>query len=135
MSTASARALPMFDPALLKPALGESVKRLSPRAQWRNPVMFVVWVGSVLTTLLGIAAFHNHALPSPAFTLAVAVWLWMTVWFANLAEALAEGRGKAQAAALRSAKKRVYAKLLQEPHYGAAWVPMPSDELTSDRVV
>ncbi|HJU27066.1 MAG TPA: potassium-transporting ATPase subunit KdpB, partial [Rhodanobacteraceae bacterium] len=131
----SARALPMFDPSLLKPALGESIKRLSPRAQWRNPVMFVVWIGSALTSFLGFAGLFDHALPSPAFTLAVAAWLWLTVWFANLAESLAEGRGKAQAASLRAAKKRVYAKALLEPRFGAAWVPVSNDELTSDRVV
>src|SRR6185437_15754550 len=104
MSTASARVLPMFDSALLKPALVESLKRLSPRAQWRNPVMFVAWI-------------------------------WLTVWFANLAESLAEGRGKAQAAALRSAKQRVYAKQLQEPYYGSSWLPVPSDELMTGRAV
>ncbi len=135
MSHASTRALPMFDAALLKPALAESIKRLSPRAQWRNPVMFVVWIGSVLTTVLGLTALHDHRLPAPAFTLAVAAWLWLTVWFANLAEALAEGRGKAQAAALRSAKKRVYAKQLQEPRHGSSWLPVPSDELITGRVV
>ena len=135
MSTASARVLPMFDSALLKPALVESLKRLSPRAQWRNPVMFVVWIGSALTTLLSLAALHDHRLPAPAFTLAVAAWLWLTVWFANLAESLAEGRGKAQAAALRSAKQRVYAKQLQEPYYGSSWLPVPSDELMTGRAV
>jgi len=132
---ANARTLPMFDPALLKPALGESIRRLSPRAQWRNPVMFVVWVGSVLATLLGIAAFRDHHMNAPGFTLGVAAWLWLTVWFANLAESLAEGRGKAQAASLRAARQRVYAKVLQEPRFGAAWVPMPSDELNGERVV
>jgi K+-transporting ATPase ATPase B chain len=54
----------MFDAALVKPALIESFKRLQPRAQWRNPVMFVVWVGSALTTLLGIVALRNHHLPA-----------------------------------------------------------------------
>ena len=68
MFTASARVLPMFDSVLLKPALAESLKRLSPRAQWRNPVMFVVWIGSALTTLLGFAALHDPRLPAPAFT-------------------------------------------------------------------
>jgi K+-transporting ATPase ATPase B chain len=125
----------LFTPALLRPALADSLRRLEPRAQWRNPVMLVVWVGSVLTTLLGVVAWREHGLPSATFTFAVAAWLWLTVWFANLAEALAEGRGKAQAAALRSAKQRVYAKVLQEPHHGAAWLPVPSDELTRDRAV
>jgi len=126
---------PLFTAKLLKPALADSLRRLWPRAQWRNPVMFVVWVGSVLTTLLGFVALKNHAAPAPVFVFAVAVCLWLTVWFANLAEALAEGRGKAQAAALRAAKQRVYAKVLQQPHFGAAWLPVPSDELIRDRVV
>ncbi len=135
MSHADTKALPMFDPAFLKPAFAESLRRLLPQAQWRNPVMFVVWVGCVLTTALGIIALTGHATLPTGFTLSVAAWLWLTVWFANLAEALAEGRGKAQAAALRAAKQRVYAKMLQEPRHGAAWVPMPSDELPAGTVV
>src|SRR6185312_11048246 len=125
----------LFAPTLLKPALADSLRRLHPRTQWRNPVMFVVWTGSVLTTVLGFAALHGPGLPSPSFTFAVAAWLWLTVWFANLAEALAEGRGKAQAAALRSAKKRVYAKQLQEPRHEASWLPVPSDELVRGKIV
>jgi len=135
MNDATARVLPLFDPALLKPALRDSLRRLLPHSQLRNPVMFVVWVGSALTTVLGIGAVLDPHLPAPSFTLAVAAWLWLTVWFANLAEALAEGRGKAQAAALRSARQRVYAKLLQEPRHDASWLPVPSDELDTGKVV
>ncbi len=127
MDDTSTRAMPLTNPALLKPALRDSLRRLLPQAQLRNPVMFTVWIGSALTTILGIAALRTHA--NALFTLAIAVWLWATVWFANLAEALAEGRGKAQAAALRAARARIYAKLLREPRYGAAWLPVPSDEL------
>ena len=126
---------PLFAPALLKPALADSLRRLRPEAQWRNPVMFVVWVGSVLTTVLGFVALKDHTGPAPGFVFAVAACLWLTVWFANLAEALAEGRGKAQAAALRAAKQRVYAKVLQQPHFGASWLPVPSDELSRDKIV
>jgi K+-transporting ATPase ATPase B chain len=133
--TEPSAAHPLFTSALLKPALADSLRRLQPRAQWRNPVMFVVWVGSVLATVLGFVALGNHTAPDPTFVFAVAAWLWLTVWFANLAEALAEGRGKAQAAALRAAKQRVYAKVLQQPHFGASWLPVPSDELIRDRVV
>ncbi|WP_371326075.1 potassium-transporting ATPase subunit KdpB [Caldimonas taiwanensis] len=135
MTTMTHRAPSMLDPALLKPALLESLKRLAPWAQWRNPVMFVVWVGAALVTLIGILAAFGRLTAPVGFTLWVAAWLWLTVWFANLAEALAEGRGKAQAAALRAAKKRVYAKVLQEPHHGASWIPVPSDELATGKVV
>ncbi len=135
MTTMTHRAPSMLDPALLKPALIESLKRLAPWAQWRNPVMFVVWVGAALGTMIGILAALGRLTAPVGFTLWVAAWLWLTVWFANLAEALAEGRGKAQAAALRAAKKRVYAKVLQEPNHGASWIPVPSDELAAGKVV
>jgi K+-transporting ATPase ATPase B chain len=86
-----------------------AVKKLSPRSQVRNPVMFVVFVGSVLTTGLYFAALGGHADAPASFILAVALWLWFTVLFANFAEAMAEGRGKAQAASLRGAKRDVRA--------------------------
>jgi K+-transporting ATPase ATPase B chain len=91
----------LFDPALLKPAIGDSFRKLDPRVQWRNPVMFVVFIGSILTTLAAVPALSGPGQESTAFILAVAIWLWFTVLFANFAEALAEGRSKAQAASLR----------------------------------
>ncbi|MFM0045096.1 potassium-transporting ATPase subunit KdpB [Paraburkholderia sediminicola] len=106
----------MFDPALLRPAIVDSFKKLTPRTQFRNPVMFCVYVGSILTTILWIAALGGQAEAPAGFILAVSLWLWFTVLFANFAEALAEGRSKAQAASLRSAKKDVMAKKLNEPH-------------------
>ncbi|MDR5854167.1 potassium-transporting ATPase subunit KdpB [Caballeronia sp. LZ062] len=106
----------MFDPALLKPAIADSFAKLAPRTQLRNPVMFCVYVGSILTTVLWIAALAGQAEAPAGFILAVALWLWFTVLFANFAEALAEGRSKAQAASLRSAKHNVMAKKLNEPH-------------------
>ena len=106
------RTLPLLDPALLRPALKDAFRKLSPWAQWKNPVMFVVWAGSVLTSLLGFAALAGVADAPAGFTLAIAAWLWFTVLFANLAAALAEGRGRAQAAALRGARKNVSAKRL-----------------------
>ncbi|MEX3789358.1 potassium-transporting ATPase subunit KdpB [Paraburkholderia sp. BR14374] len=106
----------MFDPALLRPAIVDSFKKLTPRTQFRNPVMFCVYVGSILTTILWIAALGGQAEAPAGFILAVTLWLWFTVLFANFAEALAEGRSKAQAASLRSAKKDVMAKKLNEPH-------------------
>ncbi|HEY1997834.1 potassium-transporting ATPase subunit KdpB [Paraburkholderia sp.] len=106
----------MFDPALVRPAIVDSFKKLTPRTQFRNPVMFCVYVGSILTTILWIAALGGEAEAPAGFILAVTLWLWFTVLFANFAEALAEGRSKAQAASLRSAKKDVMAKKLNEPH-------------------
>ncbi|WP_089085473.1 potassium-transporting ATPase subunit KdpB [Aquitalea magnusonii] len=105
----------MFDPALLKPAIIDSFKKLSPRTQWRNPVMFVVYVGSILTTALWLQALLGKGEAAAGFILAISLWLWFTVLFANFAEALAEGRSKAQAASLRSAKKNVVAKKLSGP--------------------
>src|SRR3954468_15069508 len=94
-----------FAPRQLWASLPDALRKLDPRAQLRNPVMFVVWVGSVLVTLSAIAA------PS-VFAILIAVWLWFTVLFANLAEAVAEGRGKAQAQALRATKRDTVARRL-----------------------
>ncbi|WP_347556587.1 potassium-transporting ATPase subunit KdpB [Robbsia sp. KACC 23696] len=107
----------MFDPALLRPALIDAFRKLSPRTQLRNPVMFCVYVGSLLTTVLWIAAVLGHPTSpeSSGFILAVTLWLWFTVLFANFAEALAEGRSKAQAASLREAKRDVTARKLAQP--------------------
>ena len=93
----------------------DSFAKLDPRVQVRNPVMFVVFVGSAFTTVLGIAAALGMAPNAgrPAFVLMVSAWLWLTVLFANFAEAVAEGRGKAQAAALRSTRREVAAKKLK----------------------
>jgi K+-transporting ATPase ATPase B chain len=93
--------LTLLDPALVLPAIKASFTKLSPAVQWRNPVMFVVYIGSILTTLLGVQALQGHGEAPAWFILSIAVWLWFTVLFANFAEALAEGRSKAQAASLR----------------------------------
>jgi K+-transporting ATPase ATPase B chain len=76
---------------------GEVLRKLAPQVQWKNPVMFVVYIGSILTTLLWIDALIGGRPDAPAgFIVAIALWLWFTVLFANAAEALAEGRGKAR---------------------------------------
>src|SRR5512139_3495188 len=93
-------------------AIWESFLKLDPRRMLRNPVMFVVEVGSVLTTLLWIQALLGQGEASASFIGAVALWLWFTVLFANFAEAVAEGRGKAQAEALRKTRKQTQAKKL-----------------------
>jgi potassium-transporting ATPase ATP-binding subunit len=106
--------LSMFDRALVAPAIVDSFRKLDPRVQWRNPVMFVVYIGSIVTTVLGIQALGGHGEAPTWYILNIAVWLWFTVLFANFAEALAEGRSKAQAAALRGLKQAVLAKKMAD---------------------
>jgi K+-transporting ATPase ATPase B chain len=125
----------LFDPKLVKPAIRDSFVKLDPRVQWRNPVMFVVYVGSLITSLLFVQSLVGKGEASPWFILAIALWLWFTVLFANFAEALAEGRSKAQAASLRSLKKETWAKKLEQPHSGAKWLPIESQNLRKGDVV
>ncbi|MFX1762590.1 potassium-transporting ATPase subunit KdpB [Paraburkholderia sp. A1RI-2L] len=125
----------MFDPALVRPAIVDSFRKLNPRTQLRNPVMFCVYVGSVLTTILWVAALMGQAEAPAGFILVIALWLWFTVLFANFAEALAEGRSKAQAASLRQAKKDVMAKKLNEPHPKAPIRIMTASDLRRGDVV
>jgi len=110
----SRKKLKMFDPILVKPAILDAFRKLDPRVQWRNPVMFVVYVGSILTAALWLKALSGAGEAPAGFTLTIALWLWFTVLFANFAEALAEGRSKAQAATLRGMKKQTHAKKLPE---------------------
>src|SRR5215471_11550002 len=104
------KARPLFDPPIVRRAIVDAFKKLDPRRQVRNPVMFTVLVGSVLTTILWIQAFAGGGEESPAFIFGISAWLWFTVLFANFAEAMAEGRGKAQADALRGTRRDVIAK-------------------------
>ena len=96
----------IFDPELLRPAVLDSFKKLDPRIQWKNPVMFVVFIGSIITTVITL----SH---SSSFYLQLTLWLWFTVLFANFAEAMAEGRGKAQAATLRKMRTTTMARRLK----------------------
>src|ERR1019366_6597596 len=107
----------LFEPKILGPAIIDSFKKLDPRHQIKNPVMFVVLVGSVLTTGLYVQALGGHG--EAGFILAISLWLWFTIVFANFAEAMAEGRGKAQAESLRRARKDTPAKKMLKPKYGA----------------
>jgi potassium-transporting ATPase ATP-binding subunit len=107
MARPTARSL--FDPAIIRPALVDSVRKLGPRTLARNPVMLVVAVGSVLVTLLFVRDLGANDPPESLFAGLVALWLWFTVLFANFAEAMAEGRGKAQAATLRQTRQRTVA--------------------------
>src|SRR5487761_171141 len=102
----------LVTPQIFRQALKDSLVKLLPQHQWRNPVMFVVWIGSILTTILWVQALAGTGEAPAGFILAVTLWLWFTVVFANFAEAIAEGRSKAQADALRSAKRDVMARKL-----------------------
>ncbi len=102
--------LSLFDRKLLAPALLESLRKLDPRVQWRNPVMFVVYIGTIVTLALYVQALGGHGEASPGFIGAITLWLAFTVLFANFAEAMAEGRSRAQAAALRGMRQTVLAK-------------------------
>ena len=104
------RAIPLADPRVLRGALTESLRKLSPRRMVRTPVMFVVEVGSVLVTFLFLRDFSASSAGQNAFAGLVALWLWFTVIFANFAESMAEGRGKAQADALRATRSETVAR-------------------------
>lgn len=106
----------LFQSRIVVPALFDSLRKLDPRVQMRNPVMFIVELGSVLTTVILIVGClsPSSSESSSWFVFAIALWLWFTVLFANFAESMAEGRGKAQAASLRQARKDVNAKKLEK---------------------
>ena len=106
----AAKSHSIFDPAIIVPAIGESFKKLDPRHMVGNPVMFVTEVGAAITTVL---LFAGEQGPSFAFLLQITLWLWFTVLFANFAEAMAEGRGKAQADTLRKARTETKANRLR----------------------
>ena len=128
----------LFDRALLKQAIGQSFVKLSPNIQWRNPVMFVVYIGSILTTLLGLQELLGKT-GTAAFTLTVSLWLWFTVLFANFAEAVAEGRSKAQAASLRGLKTSTWAKKYSDKSHtvfhGQTWLPDQAENLRKGDVM
>jgi K+-transporting ATPase ATPase B chain len=108
--TSQAKAHALLDLKIVHEAIRQSFLKLAPAKQMRNPVMFTVYVGSMFTTALFVRALASPGPESPWFILAISVWLWFTVLFANFAEAMAEGRGKAQADALRAARHQVPAK-------------------------
>ena len=124
-----------FDRNLLRVAFLDSFRKLSPVQQMKNPVMFVVWVGSVLTTILYFQSLGGKGEAPAGFILAVTLWLWFTVLFANFAEAIAEGRSKAQAASLRQARRDILAKKLTEPSQGSPWLSVASSDLRRGDVV
>jgi potassium-transporting ATPase ATP-binding subunit len=107
------KARSLFDRAIVTRAFWDSFTKLDPRWQARNPVMFIVEVGAVATTIFFVRDLIRHG-GSPGFDFAISAWLWFTVLFANFAEAVAEGRGKAQAEALRRTKSDTYARILRD---------------------
>src|ERR1700754_510459 len=124
-----------FDRALVRTAVLDAFRKLSPRMQFRNPVMFVVLVCSILTTLIWIAGLAGHREVPSGFSFAVSAWLWFTLLFANFAEALAEGRGKAQANALRGSRKELIAKRVETALRDAQVIYTPSTDLRTGHMV
>ena len=129
------KARPLFDPPIVKRAIVDSFIKLNPRHQLRNPVMFTVLIGSVLTTALGIQALVSQGEESAKFIFAISFWLWFTVIFANFAEAMAEGRGKAQADTLRKSRRDLQAKKLSSPKREAAVILVTSADLRKGDIV
>ncbi|WJD47871.1 MULTISPECIES: potassium-transporting ATPase subunit KdpB [unclassified Enterobacter] len=131
----SRKQLALLEPALVRQALLDSFRKLSPRAQWRNPVMFMVWLGSLLTTLLCVAMATGQMSGSAGFTGTISLWLWFTVLFANFAEALAEGRSKAQANSLKGVQKTAFARKLRAPRHDAQQDQVPAADLRKGDIV
>ena len=120
---------------IVKNALLDAFLKLSPFNQIRNPVMFTVYVGSILTTFLYIHTFLGKGDAPAWFILGIALWLWFTVLFANFAEAMAEGRGKAQAESLRKSRHEIQAKKLSKPKRNASVTLIPSANLRMGDIV
>src|SRR5512139_2237420 len=131
LKTTPSAALPrkLVTPQIARQALIDSIVKLLPQHQWRNPVMFVVYLGSILTTILFVHALGGKGEAPAGFILGITLWLWFTVLFANFAEAVAEGRSKAQADSLRSAKRDIMAKKLDAPRRDSDYSRVPSSAL------
>jgi K+-transporting ATPase ATPase B chain len=125
----------LFEPAIVRRALWDSVRKLNPIYQIKNPVMFVVEVGSILTTILFFHALFGKGEASPGFILHISIWLWITVLFANFAESMAEGRGKAQADALRKTRRDIMAKRLAKAEPDAEVTRVSSSQLRKGDIV
>jgi K+-transporting ATPase ATPase B chain len=126
---------PLFDPPIVRRAVRDAfAKTVNLRHMVRNPVMFVVLVGSVLTTVVLVGDIARGG-PDVGFTLQLALWLWFTVVFANFAEAMAEGRGKAQAESLRRSRTLTSAKRLKDPKNRTAFEAVPAEQLRKGDVV
>jgi len=124
----AAKSLSIFDPTIVFPAITESFKKLNPVHMVKNPVMFVTEVGALTTTILIFTGTEGE---SSKFLIQVTLWLWFTVVFANFAEAMAEGRGKAQADTLRKTRTQTYANLIK----GGSTEKVTADKLRKDDIV
>ena len=126
----STKAHSIFDKSILVPAVANAIRKLSPRGMVRNPVMFVTLIGAIVTTVeLAAAPFDGQPV---VFILQIAIWLWFTVLFANFAEAMAEGRGKAQAATLRKARTQTHANRRSK---GGQLEPVAAESLRKDDII
>src|SRR5215510_2503738 len=131
-----AKARPLFDPPIVRRAAVDSLVKLNPRHQIKNPVMFTVEVGAALTSVLWLQwILQGTGEENAGFVFAISAWLWFTVIFANFAEAMAEGRGKAQADALRKARRDVIAKKLSSPKRDANFALVNAAQLRKGDVV
>ncbi len=133
--TTTTRTRSMFDAKLMKPAIAGAFFKLDPRYLAKNPVMFVTEVCSVFTLVLGVRALFGEGEAPASFILAVSAWLWATVLFSNFAEALAEGRGKAQADSLRKARRDIQAKRLNTVVRTSAFNLVPAPDLRRGDIV
>jgi K+-transporting ATPase ATPase B chain len=129
---AQARSLSLYDPSILGPAVGDAFKKLNPATLWRNPIMFVVEIVSAATTILFVRDLIAGS--GASFSGQISLWLWFTVLFANFAEAVAEGRGKAQAASLRRAQSQAIAKRLDAAN-ATKWQEVPAHQLKVGDIV
>jgi K+-transporting ATPase ATPase B chain len=129
------KAKKLFEPAITQRAMGDSFKKLNPAHMIKNPVMFTVYVGSILTTGLWIQSVVGKGESAPGFIFAVSIWLWFTVLFANFAEAMAEGRGKAQADTLRKSRQEVTAHKLKEAKKDSKMMEVLSGDLRKGDLV
>jgi K+-transporting ATPase ATPase B chain len=125
----------ILDPAILLPAIGQSFVKLDPRILIKSPVMFVVEIVATLTTVIFLRELATGGSEHIGFTFQIIVWLWVTVLFANFAEAVAEGRGKAQAATLRRARTETLAKRLTAQNNAKDWQAVPAPELKQGDIV
>ncbi len=125
----------LLEPAIVRRALLASLVRLNPRYQYRNPVMLVVWLGAVLTSVLLAEAWLGRGEAPALFIGQICLWLWFTLLFSNFAEALAEGRGKAQADTLRRARTTTLAKRLKSADRDAPHEAVPASELRKEHIV
>ena len=127
--------LSLWDNGIVKSAVRDSFLKLAPKHQIRNPIMFTVYVGALLTSGLFLHSILTEGDTAPIFILAVTLWLWFTLLFANFAEAMAEGRGKAQAQALRKSRREIQAKKLARADRDEAVTLIPSVNLRAGDIV